>query len=62
MGHKMSRKYKVEWFMDSTYRVLEFKEGVSWGEEPYSPGYVVVFQGSISDCEAYIRLEEGGYL
>lgn len=45
----MERDFRVEWLIDSTYQVLN------------SDDDSVAFQGSLTDCEAYIRLHEGGY-
>lgn len=48
--------YKVRFFMDSTYQVvLLTPNGDEFEEES-------VFQGDLSDCEAYIRLNEQGYM
>lgn len=54
------QKYRVEFLSNSTYQVLEidykpeyYPEQVNWN---------VVFQGNLSDCEAFIRLKENGYL
>ncbi len=43
------KKYKVEFSMDTTYNVIEIESDQ------------VVFSGRLADCEAYIRLHEGGY-
>jgi hypothetical protein len=40
---------KVQFYQDQTYEVIN-SEGES------------LFQGSLADCEAFIRLTEGGYL
>lgn len=48
------KKYKVEFMKDYTYEVFEYDYEGNNRES--------VFQGSISDCEAYIRLYEGGYM
>lgn len=48
-------KYKVRFMMDNTYEVVEVLED-EWSER-YS-----CFQGRLADCEAYIRLHEGGYM
>jgi len=51
-----NKKYKVRLFQDNTYEVLEyyaFEDDECWGS---------VYQGSLSDCEAYIRLHENGYM
>jgi hypothetical protein len=50
-----TRKYKVRFFIDNTYEVLE--KVYDYDDEYWES----VFQGSISDCEAYIRLHEKGY-
>lgn len=52
-----NKKYKVSFYQDNTYEVLEWKT-YSADED----GYESVFQGSLADCEAYIRLHEGGYM
>ena len=38
--------------MDDSYEVIDRSKGED----------VSVFQGSLSDCEAYIRLHEAGYM
>lgn len=47
-------KYRVQFYQDETYEVLEISEDDKDDES--------VFQGSLSDCEAYIRLNEAGYM
>lgn len=58
-------KYKVELLSGSTYQVIELNvliQGQSWdGYDDYHDD-VSVFQGSLADCEAYIRLKEAGYI
>lgn len=57
------KKYKVRPMQDSTYEVWEQEvnnTGSSF-ENPFD-SEVKVFQGSISDCEAWIRLKENGNL
>lgn len=44
---------KVEWLEDETYQVIVIEE---------DGGVYVAYQGSLADCEAYIRLKEGGYM
>jgi len=46
----MDNQYRVEWYMDNTYRVIEIETEQT------------VFKGSLSDCEAFIRLTEKGYM
>jgi hypothetical protein len=50
----MAQKHKVVRLIDSTYQVITEDD----------QGYVddVKYQGSLSDCEAWIRLDERGYL
>jgi len=49
-------RYKVRHLKDSTYQVIEI--------ETESENFFrsIMFQGSLSDCEAWIRLNESGYL
>ena len=63
----METKYKVHWIIDNEY-IVE-KTETTYGErlsayssEPDSVEVTRVFQGSLSDCESYIRLKEGGYM
>jgi len=53
-------KYKVRLDMDNTYQVIEIWRGDRelLGENKEE----VIYSGSIADCEAFIRLKEGGYL
>ena len=50
--------FKVECLQDETYQVLA-KQYDDDGDDWY---WDCVHQGNLSDCEAYIRLSEGGYL
>jgi len=62
----MSDKYKVVFYQGSTYEVI--KKGSESVSEILRINYPEeycdksVFQGSLSDCEAYIRLKESGYM
>ena len=47
------KKYKVKFYQDNTYEVLKKDDDESWES---------VYQGSLADCEAYIRLHENGYM
>ena len=52
-------KYRVGFYQDDEYEV--YKEF----DDPYATYYTSeesVFKGSLSDCEAYIRLHEQGYM
>jgi len=59
------KKFKVQWLIDQTYQVLRLEY-----IDLYSPNLQflesdtpeVVFQGSLADCESYIRLKEQVYL
>lgn len=57
-------EYKVRLLKDSKYQVVRIGliEGQSWDEWDDHYGEETVFQGSLSDCEAYIRLNENGYM
>jgi len=50
------KKYQVRFYTDNTYEVLEL---LSVNGEDF---WEKVYQGSLSDCEAYIRLHEEGYM
>ena len=52
-------KYKVRFYQDDLYRVMEPAYGDCY---EYGEGEEPVFTGSLSDCEAYIRLHEQGYM
>lgn len=63
----MSQKHKVRFFQDNTYEVIEivttYGERTSvYDSEPDTVEENKVFQGGLADCEAYIRLQEGGYM
>ena len=52
------KKYKVRFYQNNTYEVLE-KKYYAYEDDDF---YESVFHGSLSDCEAYIRLHESGYM
>lgn len=63
----MEEKYRVGLYMDNTYEV--FKITTKYGErtsayesDPNEVNEESMYQGSLADCEAYIRLHEGGYM
>lgn len=63
----MKREYKVRFFQDNTYEVIEivttYGERTSvYDSEPDTVEENKVYQGGLADCEAYIRLREGGYM
>jgi len=61
-------KYRVSYYIDNEYEVMELISftrkvdplGFDTGE--YDDTEKSVFKGSLSDCEAYIRLHEQGYM
>ena len=55
------KRYRVQFFQDDVYEVFEL---ISSTRTPdgYTKTEESMFQGSLSDCEAYIRLHEGGYM
>ena len=60
-------KYKVRLNMDDNYQVFELTPNEKYDENNYAsdePEFTeqAVHDGSLADCEAYIRLREGGYM
>ncbi len=49
--------YKVRLYMDNIYEVCEW----IWFDK-MAGNWDVKYQGSLSDCEAWIRLHEKGYM
>jgi len=63
----MKEEYKVKPLTDNTYEVSKtttiFGERTSaYDSDPNKVETKNVFKGSLSDCESYIRLHEGGYM
>ena len=57
--------YKVQFYQDNLYEVIELNklvEGQSWDGWDDSYQDVSVFKGTLADCEAWIRLNDGGYI
>jgi len=59
--------YKVELYMNNTYQVVEYIQGDFWIDDGFGGVYTpqlrtVKFQGSLSDCNAWIQLNDKGYL
>jgi len=59
-------KYRVDFYMDNEYSVIEiqyldYDRGISYDKDE-CPSEFCVFQGSLSDCAAYISLNEQGYM
>jgi hypothetical protein len=56
----MESRYKVWNLQDDTYQVVKLTP------DPYEPyggeHEEVMYQGSLSDCEAWLRLHEKGYI
>jgi len=60
----MEEKYKVRHLQDSTYQVVIITTDIA-KEEKFEEDYQTeetVHQGSLADCEAYIKLKVGGYM
>ena len=63
----MKKTYRVQYLMDETYEVIEilteFGERINaYESEEDQVSETSVFSGRLSDCEAYIRLRERGYM
>jgi len=63
----MNREYKIRFFQNSTYEVIEIvttnvKRKSAYDSEPDTIEENKVYQGGLADCEAYIRLKEGSYM
>jgi hypothetical protein len=63
----MEKTYRVKYFMDGNYKVVEiltiYGERINaYESEMDKVTETTVFNGSLSDCEAYIRLKENGYM
>lgn len=62
------RKYRVVNLIGDTYQVesqdtVQTNDGDSIAlQTQVLPPWQMEYQGSLSDCEAYIRLHEGGYM
>ncbi len=56
----MNREYKIRFFQNSTYEVIEIV--TTNDSEPDTIEENKVYQGGLADCEAYIRLKEGNYM
>jgi hypothetical protein len=55
-------KLKVRWLEDDVYQVVEFKTDDEDLDIYDRDNFEIAHQGSLSDCEAFIRLTEGGYM
>jgi len=49
--------YEVTHLIDETYQVNTYPDDADFEDYNYA-----VHQGSLADCEAYIRLKEKGYM
>lgn len=61
----MNTKYKVKFHMDDNYKVVELIPNPEYDPEDYfSEEFTenTVHTGRLADCEAWIRLNEGGYM
>jgi hypothetical protein len=62
-------KYKVRLWQDDIYEVITMRDSYQLNDgigttSTYYPSdeWIQVYKGSLSDCEAYIRLNENGYM
>jgi len=62
----MDSGLRVENLIDNTYQVVRYpiitNDGVTSTAASQCEPPEVLHQGSLADCEAYIRLKEGGYM
>jgi len=58
--NNIEKKYKVQYWQDGDYAVFKVEEDES-GMVNGELGSALII-GSLADCEAYIRLHEGGYM
>jgi len=56
----MATELKVRHLMDNTYQVVEFS--LSYDDYYKYEDEIVLHQGSIADCEAYVRLRNSDLL
>ena len=56
LGNKIMKEYKVRFFEDNIYKVVKIDRNPGLGFNE-----ITVFQGTLSDCEAWIRLDKEGY-
>ena len=56
----MEKKYKVQYWQDGDYVVFEVEENENGMIEGELGSALII--GSLLDCEAYIRLQENGYM
>lgn len=57
--------YKVRLMSDATYEVIELTPNKEYDQYDYYSDKFneqKMHQGSLADCEAWIRLHEGGYM
>ena len=54
----LNKMYKVRLLQNDIYQVVYIQED----EHKWDMGVKVEHQGSLPECEAYIRLHEGGYV
>jgi len=59
-------RYRVSFYQDGEYEVMELisstRSITSATPDGYDDTEESVFKGSLSDCEAYLRLKEQGYM
>ena len=60
-------KYEVRFMQDDTYEVYEMTPNDNYDEDEWNPDEPEfheekVYQGSLSDCDAFIRLKTNGHM
>lgn len=63
----MKKEYKVRFFQNDIYEVIEIvtkygERTSAYNSEPDKVEENKVYQGVLADCNAYIQLNERGYL
>lgn len=55
--------YKVELLQDNTYQVIQYcSTEENMNEFDFDKGRTVKFQGNLSDCNAWLQLNDKGYM
>lgn len=55
--------YKVELYTDKTYQILRYASKEDDFNIPdFDKGRIVEFQGTITECNAWLQLHDKGYL
>jgi len=57
-----NKRFRVGFYQDNIYEVFERKEIYKNTFGDFKVEEISVYQGSLADCDAYIRLVESGYM